>query len=258
MGTVTVRPAPPNSGRYFTCHGDRIPANLAAVGATAMSTELQAGETVVRTVEHLLAALMASGIDNAEIALDGTEIPILDGSALPWVQAIAEAGIVTQDAPRPSPILDRPVTVWEGDGFVSAIPAPQLRFTYGIEFPTAAIGLQWVTWSPAAGDFAAEIAPARTFALAEWVEGLRARGLIAGASLENAIVCDGRGWLNPPLRFDDEPCRHKLLDSIGDLSLLGVIPQAHIVAFKAGHALHVRFARAVAQLCDLSMPAAAL
>jgi UDP-3-O-[3-hydroxymyristoyl] N-acetylglucosamine deacetylase len=133
----------------------------------------------------------------------------------------------------------------EGDAFVVAMPAPTPRYTYGIDFDVAAIGNQWHSWSAEGNAFATEIAPARTFALAHQIEYLRQQGLIKGGSLENALVCDGDRWLNPPLRFANEPVRHKLLDLIGDLSLLGMLPTAHIIAYKASHALHVQLAQAI-------------
>lgn len=249
--SVTVRPAPINSGRYFIYGEAKIPADTTVVSASQLSTELRQNGTGVRTVEHLLSALFGMGVHNACIQLDRPELPILDGSALPWVEAIAKVGIESQlqgDFLMP---LTESVTVSRGDSFVTAIPANTLRFTYGIEYPTQAIGEQWFSWSPAIADFserfASEIAPARTFTLAAYIDQARAAGLIKGGSLENALVCDAERWINPPLRFADEPCRHKLLDLIGDLSLLGFLPRAHILAYKASHNLHAEFAIALAQ-----------
>ncbi|AFY70583.1 UDP-3-O-(3-hydroxymyristoyl) N-acetylglucosamine deacetylase [Thalassoporum mexicanum PCC 7367] len=245
---VEVNPAKPDTGRYFV-QGDRqIPASLGAVTATVLSTQLQIDQQAVRTVEHLLAALVGMGIDNAEIRINSAELPILDGSALPWAEAIARAGITTQPNPRSHLKLNQVISVTEGDSFVVAVPAPAPKFTYGIEFPTQAIGSQWFTWSPDQGDFAKDIAPARTFTMAALAEQARAAGLIKGGSLENAIVCDQQKWLNPPLRFENEPCRHKMLDLIGDLSLLGSLPQAHVVAYKASHHLHTKLAKVLSEV----------
>jgi UDP-3-O-[3-hydroxymyristoyl] N-acetylglucosamine deacetylase len=249
--SVTVSPAPIDSGRYFIYDQARIPANTSVVSASQLSTELRQDGTGVRTVEHLLSALFGMGVHNACITLDRPELPILDGSALPWVEAIAKVGIESQvEGDRLIPLTET-VTVQKGDSFVTAIPADTLRFTYGIAFPTKAIGEQWFSWSPEITDFSAEfaleIAPARTFTLAAYIEQARAAGLIKGGSLENAIVCDGDRWVNPPLRFDNEPCRHKLLDLIGDISLLGFLPRAHILAYKASHNLHAEFAIALAK-----------
>ncbi len=249
--SVTVSPAPIDSGRYFMYGGEKIPADTTVVSASQLSTELRQNGTGVRTVEHLLSALFGMGVHNACIELDRPELPILDGSALPWVVAIAKVGIDIQgEGDRLLPLAES-VTVRKGDSFVTAIPADTLRFTYGIEYPTKAIGEQWFSWSPAIANFsksfAEEIAPARTFTLAAYIEQARAAGLIKGGSLENALVCDQERWINPPLRFDNEPCRHKLLDLIGDLSLLGFLPRAHILAYKASHNLHAEFAIALAQ-----------
>jgi UDP-3-O-[3-hydroxymyristoyl] N-acetylglucosamine deacetylase len=197
----------------------------------------------------LLSALGGLEVDNVWIDLEGTEIPILDGSALPWVDAIRAVGRLDQGMPRPTRPLHHPITVWEGDAFVCAIPAPEVCLTYGIVFDSQAIGTQWVSWNPSPESFVTEIAPARTFTLEKYIAPLRAAGLIQGGSLENALICDDQRWLNPPLRLDREPCRHKLLDLIGDLSLLGSWPQGHIMAYKASHTLHAKFAQAVQLQC---------
>lgn len=250
--TTTVRlcPAPLTAGLHFVrmdlpTH-PTIPACLDTVSRTLLSTELGTDEVTVRTVEHLLAALSAQAIAAARIEVDGPEIPLLDGSAQDWVSAIAAAQPTPAqlEAPIPWP-LDRALTIQEKDAFVSAIPAPELCFTYGIDFPQyGPIGSQWQTWYPGREDFAGAIAPARTFGFADQIEALRQQGLIQGGSLENALVCDREKWLNPPLRFANEPARHKLLDLVGDLSLLGgKLPCAHIVAYKASHRLHIQFAQ---------------
>ncbi|MEX0268474.1 UDP-3-O-acyl-N-acetylglucosamine deacetylase [Leptolyngbyaceae cyanobacterium UHCC 1019] len=251
---VRVLPAPPGSGRRFVRvdlpNFPEIPAHIDAVGQTMLSTELAVGKATVRTVEHLLAALVGMGVDNARIEIDGAEAPLLDGSAQEWTAAIAQVGVVAQAALRSIWSLESPVWIQEADAFVAAIPAAELRFTYGIDFDLGAIGNQWHSWSPNAAyltihsSFAAEIAPARTFGLAHQIEYLRANGLIKGGSLENALVCSAEGWLNPPLRFPNEPARHKLLDLIGDLSLLDM-PTAHFMAYKASHSLHTQLARSL-------------
>jgi UDP-3-O-[3-hydroxymyristoyl] N-acetylglucosamine deacetylase len=253
--SVTVKPAPIDSGRYFIYGDTKIPADTTVVKASQLSTELRHNGTGVRTVEHLLSALFGMGVHNACIEMSSAELPILDGSALPWVEAIAKVGIETQiEGDRWIP-LNEVVTVARGDSFVTAIPADTLRFTYGVDYPSKAIGEQWFSWSPTITDFsekfATEIAPARTFTLAAYIDQARAAGLIKGGSLDNAIVCDEERWINPPLRFDNEPCRHKLLDLIGDISLLGFLPRAHILAYKASHNLHAEFALAIAQKASL-------
>ncbi|MEQ9487181.1 UDP-3-O-acyl-N-acetylglucosamine deacetylase [Coleofasciculus sp. F4-SAH-05] len=266
--TVGVLPAVAGMGRYFVrvdLPGKPvIPARVEAVSTTMLSTQLRAGngetsadsEVTVRTVEHLLAALAGSGVDDACIEIDGSELPLLDGSALAWVKAIQEVGIVESEHPQNSSHLSplfspmfvgEPIWVCRDDAFVAALPAPMTRFTYGIDFENPAIGNQWHSWTPGHEHFADAIAPARTFGLANQVDQLRDRGLIKGGSLENALVCDDQGWLNPPLRFSNEPVRHKLLDLVGDLSLLGKFPVAHVLAYKASHTLHIQLARLLAQ-----------
>lgn len=247
---VRVLPEFSQPGRYFVRvdlpGNPSIPARVEAVTQTQLSTELGEQAARVRTVEHLLAALAASGVDRARIEINGPEVPLLDGSSKDWTDAIAQVGLVDTRAPVTRlPPLQAPLWVTAGDAFVAALPAPETRFTYGIDFPLPAIGNQWQSWSPAQSSFALEIAPARTFGLAHQIEHLQQAGLIKGGSLANALVCSDRGWLNPPLRFANEPVRHKLLDLVGDLSLLGTFPQAHFLAYKASHQLHVQLAQAL-------------
>ncbi|MGC1246863.1 MAG: UDP-3-O-acyl-N-acetylglucosamine deacetylase [Spirulinaceae cyanobacterium] len=244
---VKVLPAQPGEGRYFVRvdlpEQPIIPAQINAVGETTLSTELKKGNASVRTVEHLLAALAASGVENARIEINGPEVPLMDGSAKVWVEAIEKAGSTPISPSPPLSILSSSIWVREGDAFVAALPSPETRFTYGIDFSLPAIGNQWHSWHPASEKFAEAIAPARTFCLAHQIEQLRQMGLIKGGSLDNALVCDEKGWLNPPLRFANEPARHKLLDLVGDLSLLGSFPQAHFLAYKASHKLHIQLGR---------------
>jgi UDP-3-O-[3-hydroxymyristoyl] N-acetylglucosamine deacetylase len=248
QATVRICAAPAGTGRQFVRvdvpAALPIPASIEAVHTTTLSTELKVGNASVRTVEHLLASLAALGIQDASIEIDGGEVPLLDGSAQVWVQAILDAGWVKSDA---GIITGKPLTeaVWlhQGDQFVAALPAPELRFTYGIDFDLKPIGNQWYSWQPRQESFATAVAPARTFGMAHQIEQLRQAGLIKGGSLDNALVCDQEKWINPPLRFPNEPVRHKLLDLIGDLSLLGSFPQAHFIAYKASHDLHTKLAQ---------------
>lgn len=249
---VRVLPGTPGEGRYFVRvdlpNSPIVSARVESVSQTTLSTELSDGEVRVRTVEHLLAALAGMGVDNARIEVTGAELPLLDGSAKNWVEAIAQAGTVPQTETKlQNFVLKEPIWVQKDDAFVAALPAPAIRFTYGIEFEVEAIGKQWYSWTPTEESFASAIAPARTFGLAYQIDQLRNAGLIKGGSLENALVCDADGWLNPPLRFSNEPVRHKLLDLVGDLSLLGTFPQAHFLAYKASHHLHVQLAQKIAQ-----------
>ncbi|MDX2214051.1 MAG: UDP-3-O-acyl-N-acetylglucosamine deacetylase [Oculatellaceae cyanobacterium bins.114] len=248
---VRVLPAEPGQGRYFVRvdlpEMPKILAHVESVSQTVLSTELAQGTARVRTVEHLLAALTGMGVDNARIEIDGVELPLLDGSALAWVEAIAQAGIMPQHSPRQPCVISEPLWIHQADAFVAVLPAAETRFTYGIDFDVPAIGNQWHSWSPQHESFAEAIAPARTFALEHQIEQLRRNGLIKGGSLDNALVCGQQGWLNPPLRFSNEPVRHKLLDLVGDLSLIGALPLAHVIAYKASHYLHTQLAQRLAQ-----------
>jgi UDP-3-O-[3-hydroxymyristoyl] N-acetylglucosamine deacetylase len=251
---TTVRLLPAAVGERYFVRMDlpeqpTIPITVAAVDQTLLSTELVCGSAKVRTVEHLLATLLGLGIDNVRIEVDGAEIPLLDGSAQDWVTAIAAVGTVAQADGSADRTLAEPIWVRQEDAFVAALPASELRFTYGIDFDLPAIGNQWHSWSPARESFAETIAPARTFGLAHQIEQLQAAGLIKGGSLENALVCGSQGWINPPLRFPNEPVRHKLLDLVGDLNLVEQLPIAHYFAYKASHHLHTQLARQLSQGC---------
>jgi UDP-3-O-[3-hydroxymyristoyl] N-acetylglucosamine deacetylase len=251
--TVKILAADAGRGRYFVrvdlATSPEIPADVAHVSQTTLSTELTANGASVRTVEHLLAALTALGIEDARIEIDGAELPLLDGSAQVWVNEIARSRVAATRANLAiAEAVSEPIWIRHHDAFVAALPSSVLRFTYGIDFDVAPIGNQWHSWQPDKDDFSTEIAPARTFGLAHQIDQLRSAGLIKGGSLENALVCDEHQWLNPPLRFPNEPCRHKLLDLIGDLSLLGKLPQAHFLAYKASHQLHVQLAQRLQEM----------
>ncbi len=181
---VRILPAEAGSGRYFVRVDlpdlPIIPAQVAAVSHTVLSTQLGKGEVSVRTVEHLLAALSGMGVDNARIEIDGPELPLLDGSASVWTANIAQVGLLSQPVNKQVPlVVTEPISVYQGDAFVSALPAPETRFSYGIDFDLPAIGNQWHSWSLTAeqgttsASFAAEIAPARTFGLLHQIEHLQ-------------------------------------------------------------------------------------
>ena len=211
---------------------------------TQLCTALKLDQRRLATVEHLLAALAGVGLTAVTLLVEGDEIPLLDGSAQPWVEAIAEAGLQGLGSrPVPEP-LSRPITLQHGQSFVTALPSDRLRLAAAIEFPQAAIGRQFFSLELTPAAFVRDIAPARTFGFREQVEQLRAAGLIQGGALDNALVCDGDHWLNPPLRFADEPVRHKLLDLLGDLALAG-LPQAQVFAFRGSHGLHTALAAAL-------------
>jgi UDP-3-O-[3-hydroxymyristoyl] N-acetylglucosamine deacetylase len=211
---------------------------------TQLCTALQLDQRRLATVEHLLAALAGVGITSALLLVDGPEIPLMDGSAQPWVEAIAEVGLKAL-GPRPvASALSAPITLQQGQSFVTALPSERLRLAAAIEFPQPAIGRQLFSLELTPEAFVEQIAPARTFGFKQQVEQLLAAGLIKGGALDNALVCDGDGWVNPPLRFADEPVRHKLLDLLGDLALAG-LPQAQVFAFRGSHGLHTALAAAL-------------
>jgi len=211
---------------------------------TQLCTALQLDQRRLATVEHLLAALAGVGISSALLLVDGPEIPLMDGSAQPWVEAIAEVGLKAL-GPRPvASALSAPITLQHGQSFVTALPSERLRLAAAIEFPQPAIGRQLFSLELTPEAFVEQIAPARTFGFKQQVEQLLAAGLIKGGALDNALVCDGDGWVNPPLRFADEPVRHKLLDLLGDLALAG-LPQAQVFAFRGSHGLHTALAAAL-------------
>ncbi|MEA5499782.1 UDP-3-O-acyl-N-acetylglucosamine deacetylase [Limnoraphis robusta] len=255
---TTVRILPSSAvGRYFVRvdlpEKPIIPAKITSVVSTTLSTELGIFEKInpakisIRTVEHLLSALTAMGVDHARIEIDGPEVPLLDGSAKIWAEAIANVGLAITSQICPTIAITQEIIIRQGDAFVVAIPSDETRFSYGIDFESAAIGQQWYSWTPQQEDFTTAIAPARTFVLQKQVQHLQQAGLIKGGTLDNALVCGDDRWLNPPLRFSNEPVRHKILDLVGDLSLLGVIPQAHYLAYKAGHHLHTQLVQRIQQ-----------
>lgn len=243
------RPAPPDHGLVFVRreHPERlIPAALESAATFDYATTLKSGEVSIGTVEHVLAAAAGVGLDNCLIEIEGPEVPIVDGSALPFVRLFHAAGLERQDALVRPLALAESIEVSRDDRRIVYEPdGPGLTITYEIDFPHPIVGRQALTFALRPEEFAARIAPARTFGFAREVEALRARGLARGGSLHNAVVLDDSGILSGPLRFRDEFVRHKILDLVGDLALLGRPLQGHIHARKAGHALHIEFARAI-------------
>ncbi|MCA1580200.1 MAG: UDP-3-O-acyl-N-acetylglucosamine deacetylase [Acidobacteria bacterium] len=243
------RPAAPGDGLVFvrTDHPNSpIAARLSSASLFDYATTLSAGGISIGTVEHVLSAAAGEGLDNCRIEVDGPEIPILDGSALPFVRLFHAAGFERQEE-RVRPItLDREVEVSRGDRSVRYVPdGSGLTISYEIDFPHPVVGKQELTVAIRPEEYSARIAPARTFGFARDVEALRARGLARGGNLHNAVVLDETGVASGPLRFRDEFVRHKILDLVGDLALLGAPLAGRIFARKAGHALHIEFARAL-------------
>lgn len=246
---LTLSPAPADSGIVFrrTDTGFEIPARYEHVNDTTLATVIGVPGDPVRhvgTIEHVMAALCAAGIDNAVVGVDGPEVPAMDGSAAPFSFLIACAGIVEQAAPLSVIEVLRPVRARDGDATAALLPAhPRgaalLTLSMEIRFDSAAIGRQERTLALTAPAFAAEIAPARTFGFAEELQRLRAAGLARGGSLANAIAVSGGRVLNPEgLRFADEFVRHKLLDAVGDLALAGMPIRGRFIGHRSGHRLN--------------------
>jgi UDP-3-O-[3-hydroxymyristoyl] N-acetylglucosamine deacetylase len=240
---VRLTPAPSNTGIVFKrtdLDGFHIEALAANVARVSYATSLMKKGVLISTIEHLLSALAASKVDNAFVEIDNLELPIVDGSALPFMRLMAQAGLRRQRGRRSYIQVLRPMDVLDGVRRIAIYPSESFRITYRIAFPHRMIGEQVLDFSLVDGDYAAQIAPARTFGFLEEVEELRASGLVRGGSLENAVVLTRDGVLNPEgLRFPDEFCRHKILDLIGDLALLGHPLIAHVVAERTGHAMHI-------------------
>jgi UDP-3-O-[3-hydroxymyristoyl] N-acetylglucosamine deacetylase len=215
------------------------------VSDTRLCTALALGPRRLATVEHLLAALAGCGVSQAELWVEGEEVPLLDGSALPWVEAIGESGLHNCGVRQVPELPEDPLLLHQGSGFVLAQPADTLKVSAAVDYPQPAIGRQFFSLELTPDLFVEAIAPARTFGFREQVDQLLAAGLIQGGALDNALVCDGDHWLNPPLRFADEPVRHKLLDLLGDLALVG-LPRAHVFAYRGSHGLHTALATAIA------------
>jgi UDP-3-O-[3-hydroxymyristoyl] N-acetylglucosamine deacetylase len=246
--TLTLKPAAADSGIRFRrtdLGGVEIPATVAHLGGIKYATGLSRADGTVDTVEHLLSALSALGVDNAVVELNHPEVPIMDGSAAPWVYLIHEAGLKRLASPRRCLKVLRPIALSRGDKRIAVYPSDHFKVTYSIAFDHPLLRHQSRTMRITADAFVEEIAPARTFGFLNEVEMLRQQGLALGGSLENAIVIGDTGVLNHALRFEDEFVRHKILDVIGDLALIGRPLIGHVVAHRGGHALHTAFAAQV-------------
>jgi UDP-3-O-[3-hydroxymyristoyl] N-acetylglucosamine deacetylase len=244
------RPAPPNHGLVFgrlDHPGVSIPARLESATTFDYATTLAADSVSIGTVEHVLSAAYGEGLDNCRIEIEGPEVPILDGSALPFVRLFHAAGFERQDAVAQPLRPASPVEVSRGDRRVAFEPdGPDLTIHYEIDFPHPVVGRQELTLRIRPEEYSTRVAPARTFGFLREVQAMRERGLARGGTLHNAVVLNEDGVASGPLRFRDEFVRHKILDLIGDLALLGRPLQGRIYARRAGHALHIEFARALA------------
>ena len=238
---LRILPAPSGTGivfRRIDLDNFEIEATGRNVARVSYATSLMKKGVLISTTEHLLSAFIGTGIDNAIVELDNLELPILDGSARPFVDMIQRAGIRKQRRLRSYMRIRREIELREGDKFIAVYPADTYSVSYTIDFPHRLIGRETFRVDLTDGNFLREIAPARTFGFLHQADAMRQQGLIRGASTENAIVLTPEGLMNPPLRYADEFVRHKVLDLIGDLALVGKQILGNIVADRAGHAMH--------------------
>jgi UDP-3-O-[3-hydroxymyristoyl] N-acetylglucosamine deacetylase len=241
QSAMTVNPAPAGAGIYFETGGARIPATSEYASESPLATVLSANGNSISTTEHVLSALLACGVSDAAIVLDGPEVPILDGSALPYVEAIERTGLERLSGARPVFALDAAFEIRTGDKAVVVLPSNEFRVRVVSDYPLP-IGTQYFDAVITPDVFREQIAGARTFAFLRDVEAMRAQGLARGGSLDNALVFADDGPMQP-LQWPNEVVRHKALDLIGDLALLGAWPQCEVIAIKSGHALHTRLTR---------------
>ena len=245
---LRLTPAPANHGIRFKrldLDGLEIPATVSNVAKMHYATGLAYDSASVNTVEHLLAALVGLGIDNVVVELSEAEVPIMDGSAASFVYLVHEAGVKRLTAARRFLKVIHPISLSHGDKRIALYPSEHFKVTYSISFDHPLLRHQARTLRVTEQAFVDEIAPARTFGFLKDVELLRQKGLALGGSLDNAIVLGETGVLNNSLRFDDEFVRHKILDVIGDLALVGYPIIGHLVAHRGGHALHASFAQKI-------------
>jgi UDP-3-O-[3-hydroxymyristoyl] N-acetylglucosamine deacetylase len=238
---MRILPAPAGSGVIFRrtdLDNYEIEAISRNVARVSYATSLMKKGVLISTTEHLLSALIGTGIDNAVVELDNLELPILDGSARPFVDAIHQVGIRKQRRPRTYLRMRRELELREGDKFIAVYPSDSYSVSYTINFPHPLIGRETYEVDLSGGAYLREIAAARTFGFLHEADAMRKQGLIRGASTANAIVLTRDGVMNPPLRYTDEFVRHKVLDLIGDLALLGRQILGNVVADRAGHAMH--------------------
>jgi len=245
---LTLKPASANFGIRFRrtdVGGHEVPATIQHLAGIQLATGLARNEVSVETIEHLMAALVSMGVDNVLVELNSPEVPIMDGSAAPFIYLIQEAGMKRLQTARKFLKIVRPIAISRGDKRIALYPSDHFKVTYSISYDHPLLRHQSRTLRITEHSFIEEIAPARTFTFLKDVELMRQNGLALGGSLENAIVLGETGILNNALRFEDEFVRHKILDAVGDLALVGYPVVGHLVAHRAGHALHTEFATKV-------------
>ena len=248
---IRILPAPPSTGIVFIrtdLDGFPIPASWRHVQKVSYATSLMRQGVWMWTTEHLLSVFYSMSVDNAFVEIDNLEVPILDGSGRPFVELIRSAGIKYSRKLRRYFRIRRPVSVELGDKKITILPADRFLLTCDVFFPHPLVGRQVLDIEVTPERYAAEIAPARTFGFEYELDQMRNMGLIRGASLDNAVCFDRESVLNPGgLRYRDECCRHKALDLIGDLALIGKPLLGHVIAEKAGHAMHFALVKRIMQ-----------
>jgi UDP-3-O-[3-hydroxymyristoyl] N-acetylglucosamine deacetylase len=249
---VTLSPAPADSGIIFrdSSNGDPIPALPESVVDSHYATTIGGNGVRIQTVEHLMAAAAGLGIDNLDVVVEGSEVPAMDGSAKPFVGLLTAAGRTSLSARRRPVAITEPLRVGGGARWIQILPAPEFRISYTLDNDHPAIGTQALSCVPTEQSFIDEYAPARTYGFLKDLGAMRKHGLALGGSLDNAIVVGKRGTLNG-LRYRDEFVRHKVLDLIGDLALLGRPLIGHVIARNAGHALNFELVVAVQRALGL-------
>jgi len=259
VSRVSFAPASSDSGVVFRIKatGERIPATVESVVNSHYATTLGVNGTRVQTVEHLMAAAVGLGLDNLDIEVDGPEIPALDGSAKPFVTLLAAAGRVQQSEQRKPLTVPCPLRVGSGGRWIQITPSDTFRISYTLDNEHPAIGTQVLSWTPTERSFVEEFAPARTYGFLKDLGVMRKNGLARGGSLDNAIVLGNGAALNG-LRFRDEFVRHKILDLLGDLALLGRRIRAHVVARNGGHALNFELVVAIQRALGLERRSASV
>jgi UDP-3-O-[3-hydroxymyristoyl] N-acetylglucosamine deacetylase len=249
--TITIQPAAAGTGIVFRrtdLSNFELPASWRHVARVSYATSLMRQGVLISTTEHLLSVLYSMGVDNAYIDIDNLEVPILDGSGLPFVKLLEQAGIQTYKKRRKYLRIVKPVTVEQGNKRISILPADSFLLSCDIYFDHPLVGRQSMEMELTPDRYATEIAAARTFGFEYELDQMRNMGLIRGADLTNAVCFDREKVLNPGgLRFPDEPCRHKILDLIGDLALIGRPLLGHVIAERAGHAMHAALVARIMQ-----------
>jgi len=239
---VTIKPAPVNSGIVFLIKNSKIKLSPDNVTDTTRSVSIGRGKHVIRTVEHLSAALFSLGINNLFIEMNEPELPALDGSALGYLKQLLKSGAHTQKAAVKPFYLTRSVSLFEKDSFIMGLPSDRLKITCGIDFDHPDLKEQSIHFSSLSlGTFKKEIGPARTFGFEKEVKALYKRGLALGGTLNNAVVLTEKGYLNKRLRFKDECIRHKVLDFIGMLGTLNCPVHAHFIVYKSSHRMDLKY-----------------